>query len=126
MKSKENLLRVIGHQSPEWVPNGMESQIMVGPPIVERPDSTAKDAFGVQWELKQGAEGGTYPTSDGYTITDLSKWDTQITIPNLSSLDWSDAIEKVDGLDRDDCLVSGFWKWVYLKDLIFFLAWKRR
>ena len=46
---KENLLRVIHHDRPEWVPNGMESLIM-WLPVVERP-SAGYDAFGVHCPL---------------------------------------------------------------------------
>jgi hypothetical protein len=66
--SKENLLRVISHDGPQWVPNDMESLVMIAPPVVERPGVAAKDAFGVEWSLEEGAEGGTYPSHGGHTI----------------------------------------------------------
>ena len=44
---KENLLRVIHHDNPEWVPYGMESEIMIGPPVVEGPDEAGLDSVGV-------------------------------------------------------------------------------
>ena len=108
MTRKENLLRVIRHQDPAWVPTGMESVVTIGSPVVERPGQTGKDAFGVAWTLEKGAEGGTYPTHNGHSITDLSRWREQIAMPDLDAVDWSAAQAQAAAVDRDRCLVSGF------------------
>ena len=108
ISEKENLLRAIKHDSPEWVPNGMESQVMIASPVVERPSQPGKDAFDVAWDLEEGAEGGTYPTHNGHTITDLSLWREQITIPNLDEIDWSGVKKRAEQIDRETELVSGF------------------
>ena len=105
---KENLLRAIRRHSPEWVPNGMEVEVMIGPPVVERPARAGKDAFGVAWALEEGAEGGTYPAQGGHTITDLARWREQITIPDLDAVDWSTAGQRASEVDRETQLVSGF------------------
>ena len=49
MDARENLLRVIRHDAPGWVPDGMESVIRLYSPVVERPECAGADAFGVQW-----------------------------------------------------------------------------
>jgi uroporphyrinogen-III decarboxylase len=108
MTQKENLLRVIRHQNPAWVPNGMESVVTIGSPVVERPGQSGKDAFGVDWTLEEGAEGGTYPAHHGHPITDLSLWREQITMPNLDAVDWSSVKAQAAAVDRDRYLVSGF------------------
>ena len=108
MTPKENLLRVIRHRDPAWVPNGMESVIMIGSPVVERPGQSGKDAFGVDWSLEKDAEGGTYPAHNGHCITDLSFWREQISMPNLDEVDWSSVRAQAAAVDRDRCLVSGF------------------
>jgi uroporphyrinogen-III decarboxylase len=105
---KQNLLRVIHHDHPQWVPNGMESVILIHPPVVERPAQAGHDAFGVHWSYEEGAEGGTFPTHGGHTIADLRRWREQITIPDVDALDWDAVAERVAGIDRDQCLVSGF------------------
>jgi len=105
---KENLLRVIRHDRPEWVPNGMESVVMLDAPVVERPREAGCDAFGARWSLEQGAEGGTFPTHGGQTIDDLSRWREQITIPDVDAMDWDAIAARAAEIDRDIHLVSGF------------------
>ena len=108
MHAKENLLRSIHHDSPQWVPNRMESVFSIMAPVVDRTEKAGKDAFGVQWALEEGAEGGTYPAAGGNTISDLSRWREQITIPDVDRLDWDSVKGQADGIDREKSLVSGF------------------
>ena len=108
MTAKENLLCVIHHDGPKWVPNGMESVVQIGSPAVERPSAAGLDAFGVRWSYEQGAEGGTFPTHGGHTVTDLSRWRDQVTIPDVEALDWDAVAVRAAEMDRSACLVSGF------------------
>jgi hypothetical protein len=108
MTRKENLLRAIRHQAPAWVPNGMESVVTIRSPVIERPCQQGKDAFGVNWSYEEGAEGGTYPTHHGHTVTDLSCWREQLIIPDLDAVDWSAVRARAKEVDRETCLVSGF------------------
>lgn len=108
MQAKENLLRSIRHDGPQWVPNRMESVVSIMAPVVDRTEGPGKDDFGVEWALEEGAEGGTYPAAGGNTITDLSQWRTQITIPDVDRLDWDSVKKQVDDIDRKQNLVSGF------------------
>jgi hypothetical protein len=105
---KENLLRALRHDDPGWVPNGLESVVMLWPPVVERPASPGLDAFGVAWSLEPGAEGGTYPSHTIPVVTDLSKWRVQIVFPRLDDLDWDRVGAEARAIDRHECLVSGF------------------
>jgi hypothetical protein len=106
--SRENLLRVIHHDHPQWVPRGMEGVVRIYPPVVERPSLAGLDAFSVRWSYEESAEGGTFPAHGGHTITDLSRWRDQITIPDIDALNWDSVVESLAGVDRDRCLVSGF------------------
>ncbi|MCD4824596.1 MAG: hypothetical protein K8S55_08305 [Phycisphaerae bacterium] len=108
MNAKENLLRAIGHNKPQWVPNGMENVVTICSPVVERPGSPGKDAFGVEWSLEEGAQGGTYPSHEGNPVTDLLKWREQTTIPDVNQIDWSSIESQAAAIDREDCMVSGF------------------
>ena len=108
MTKKENLLRAIGHREPQWVPNGMESVITIGSPVVERPDAAALDAFGVSWSLETGAEGGTFPTPKGNPISDLTLWREQLVVPDLDAIDWEPVRQQAAQVDRREFLVGGF------------------
>ena len=108
MIAKENLLRVIRHDNPQWVPDDMENTIWITPPIVERPKTAGYDGFDVHWSYEAGAEGGTYATINGNPIKDIQCWKEQINIPDVSALDWSDVEAQVRAIDRDESLMMGF------------------
>jgi hypothetical protein len=90
LTAKENLLRAIYRQDPEWVPYGMEDTIWLYPPYWERPLASGLDDFGVRWNFHPDAEGGTYPDPDGYPIRDLANWKEQLCLPDVNALDWED------------------------------------
>ncbi len=108
MTPKENLLRVIRHDDPRWVPCGMESVVTIGPPVVERPGRDGRDAFGVRWSLSEGAEGGTYPSEGGHTVTDLRRWREQVSLPDVDRAEWDACRARVAEVDRGTHLVQGF------------------
>jgi len=105
---KENLLRAIRHDQPEWVPTAAEGLAWIGPPVVERCTAAGRDAFGVHWSYEARAEGGTFPTSGGHTISDLARWKEQITIPDIDAMAWDAIATYADGVDRDRHLLCGF------------------
>lgn len=108
MDARENLLRVLHHDHPAWVPGEMESVVRLNPPVVERPTAAGRDAFGVQWEFLAEAEGGTYPLPNGHTIRNLAAWREQLTLPDVDALDWTGVAEQAAAVDRERCLVEGF------------------
>jgi len=108
MTAKENMLRVIRHDCPAWVPNRMEAVTLLAPPVPERPGEAGADVFGVEWMLEVGAEGGTFPAGGGHTITDLARWAEQISIPDVDAMDWDAVARKAGEIDRDEFLVGAF------------------
>ncbi|RLD10462.1 MAG: hypothetical protein DRI44_06040 [Chlamydiae bacterium] len=108
MTQKENLLRTINHDNPEWVPNGLEAVKWIFPPVIERPAQAGLDDFNVKWDIKKDAEGGTYPAHNGNTITDISKWREQITFPDLQSMDWNSVSKHAGKINREENLLCGF------------------
>jgi len=88
MSAKDNLLRVIRHDHPQWVPEGMESVIFISPPLVTRPRFAGLDAWNVAWEDSH-TDTGTYPRQGEHVITDVRAWHRQMRLPDVSSLDWS-------------------------------------
>ena len=108
MQPRENMLRAIRRDRPEWVPCGPEATWTIEPPILERPYSEGYDAFGVHWSYEADAEGGTYPTPGQPTITDVSCWRDQLMIPDVANADWDCIAQTVAPVARDQVLVQGF------------------
>jgi uroporphyrinogen-III decarboxylase len=109
MTKKENLLRAIKREKPEWVPYGMEEAVVtIASPVVERPGKAGKDAFGVLWDYEETAEGGTYPHNGAYVVTDIENWREQVTFPDLDAVNWEEAGQKAASIDRGEFLVQGF------------------
>ncbi len=108
MKPKENLLRAIKRDNPEWIPNRMENTVVLEPPLIERPYEEGYDPFGVHWLYEERAEGGTFPAHGSEIITDLAKWREQVKIPNVDDYDWSPIVAKANEVDTDEYLLMGF------------------
>ncbi len=56
LTAKENLLRTIHRDGPEWVPTAEEGLAWIGPPVVERCTAAGRDDFGVHWSYEVRAE----------------------------------------------------------------------
>ena len=108
MTRKENLLRAIRRDNPQWVPNGMENTVVLEPPIIERPYRAGHDPFGVHWSYEEKAEGGTFPTHGSEIITDLTRWRERLKIPNVDDYDWGPIVEKSKQYDPSQYLLMGF------------------
>ncbi|MBR2461432.1 MAG: hypothetical protein IKB34_09415 [Clostridia bacterium] len=108
MTKKENYLRAIKRQNPQWVPKEGEAVRTVRPPICERPALAGKDAFGCEWSINEKAKGGTYPAERNFVITDITKWREQVSFPDVSAFDWSVAREEARKIDKESFLVGGF------------------
>jgi len=108
LTSRENLLRAIRRDHPQWVPNQLEARARVYVPLEERPAKEGFDAFGVHWSFCEEAEGGTYPTEGRHAITDVRCWREQIRIPDVNAVDWSEARQVASQIDRTQFLVEGF------------------
>ncbi|MEI6218259.1 MAG: uroporphyrinogen decarboxylase family protein [bacterium] len=113
MEPKENLLRAIRHDSPQWVPNGMEPVVMLSPPIVTRPVAAGFDDWGVKWDMDVA---GTFPGGDHCVCTDIRQWRKQVQFPSVDACDWTHLTSGWGGqgdrvnlgaIDRDASLVCG-------------------
>jgi len=108
LTAKENLLRAIRHDHPQWVPNGMMDAVaIIYPPVVERPWQARRDDFGVLWSLEDGAHGGTFPAHDGHTVRDLHAWREQVKFPDLDRMDWEKVRTEARAVNRDEKLLYG-------------------
>ena len=107
MTKKENFLKAIRRQNPEWVPYGYENVKLVYPPVIERPAGKGIDDFGVAWDINELAEGGTYPVEGGFVITDIEDFKNQLVFPKFDEMDWSVAAKEAAAIDRDEYLIQG-------------------
>jgi hypothetical protein len=79
MNKKENLIRAISHNNPQWIPYCWEDSLrIVSPSFVERPDFEGYDSWGCYW--KYSAVTGTYP-SENHLLKDVEE------IPGFSAPD---------------------------------------
>ena len=109
MNAKENYLRALHRDHPQWVPYGGEDVVvMLHPPVVERPNVEALDAFGVKWLFSADAEGGTYPAETDLVITDIERWQEQIRLPDISGMEFSAVRKHAESVDRSQHLLSAF------------------
>jgi len=107
MTRKENYLRTLFRQNPEWVPFSGEACKGVASPICEIPTSTGTDAFGCEWRLEDSCCGVVYPVHNNLVITDITRWREQLRLPDLDSADWDAIRQQADAINRDQYLVSG-------------------
>ncbi len=114
MTQKENLRRAIMRNNPQWVPCGIESEVFLVHPIIERPLVAGRDDWGVFWDFREEAEGGTYPGHEEPIIPDIENWKEMIKIPDVDSYDWSDIKESwsrnpidLESIDRENNWITG-------------------
>ena len=117
MTEKENLLRAIRHQNPEWVPNAfkiMQTVCFLDPPVVERPMGAGTDDWGVKYLFNAAEEDGSYPLQDEFVVTDITKWREQVRFPDVDAMDWTNIAEgwerkpiDLSTIDRENRLVVG-------------------
>ncbi|MCL2136951.1 MAG: veratrol--corrinoid protein metyltransferase [Coriobacteriia bacterium] len=105
---KENLLRVLNGQIPEWVPSysyygplpGVEGPppnmgIMMAPLMGDRSETGFKDLWGVPYTAVEEVGGFSLPTPNEFILKDITKWGDVIKIPDrLKDVDWKAAAEE--------------------------------
>lgn len=90
MNPRENMLRAIKNDRPEYVPNALEHLIEVKCPTCERPIKAGFDIWGVEWAYDPHAEGGTYVAHGSKIIHNIDNWRAELKIPDLDKdVDWS-------------------------------------
>lgn len=92
MTEKENVIRVLQHKSPEWLPDSSICIDQLICPICERPSNgTGFDVFGVHWTDRGETGGGChYTPGQKPIISDIEKWKEQVCFPNLNTIDWEE------------------------------------
>ncbi|MCL2151135.1 MAG: veratrol--corrinoid protein metyltransferase, partial [Coriobacteriia bacterium] len=123
---KENIMRVLTGQIPEWVPSysyygplpGVEHEpppnmgVMMMQLFGEmREDGSFTDLFGVPYTAVEEVGGFSLPTPNEFILKDITKWRDVVKIPErLKDIDWKAAAEEaVKTLPYDREQVSVWW-----------------
>jgi hypothetical protein len=122
LSPKENYLRTLRHEENEYVPLSWglvgfaTDAVIVGllPPTDKGQESTGfVDDYGVRWVASESAIGGKIPAPGEFILKDVTRWKTDITIPDVEKYDWQKFAEQEYDLlkiDRDKqalCFLGG-------------------
>jgi len=98
MTNKENLMRALLRQRPEWIPCWKDSCAFIPCSAIEdrAKGGTGDDWFGVPWI-------DMTPAPNGALFDDVSKWRDYVHFPDLDTVDWEAAAKNdLAGLDRNE------------------------
>ena len=92
--ARENLLRVYRGENPHWMPVWLMDSQYCWPDVYQEHalfEGDGLDWWGQEWVYEPTA-GGQMPKPGTRVITDITKWQQEVTFPDLDSVDWeSDA-----------------------------------
>lgn len=96
MTPKENMLAVLNHQSPEWVPNYLTDVVNggfgfgPGPAFEKGPVTGGRDGFGVNWVTPSSGGGAPIPEPDSFLLNSetIVDWKKIVKFPDIMECDW--------------------------------------
>ena len=93
---KENYMRALKGEVPEYVPRFGESVGLQRPSILygDRKGKTKKDIFGVEWTKEGSSVDAELPRSDFFILDDIRKWRDVIKFPDFSDVNWESMAKK--------------------------------
>jgi len=106
LTEKENYLRVLTGQVPEWIPEYTfgkmpwedkdPANVMVEPSILcgHRDNNGGLDHWGVEYVTSKESAGAIMPKTWDYILPDITKWRDVIKAPSLEGIDWEDMAKK--------------------------------
>lgn len=120
MTEKENFLRCVAGEQPEWVPRygmgpapGSDQKpavafampdIFMGTP---KPGGGRTDMFGVDFTATESTGGMALPTPGSFILKDIRKWRDVIKAPDFSGVDWEGAAKRaLSSIDRNETAVA--------------------
>lgn len=111
MTPKENALRMLRGEIPEFVPSYIEPYRI---PVKEElltpqaaPDGPIVTSLGVTYVGSKDFNGGAMPAPNQIIISDITKWRDQLKIRDVTGRDWEGYYRKIsENLDRENMCVS--------------------
>ena len=106
---RENMLRLYQGKTPMWIPSPGEMatiKVDCDPENVARSPSGGVDGYGVEWIFVQTA-GGAMVKPGNPKVTDITRWEEAVTVPDPDNWDWAGACEKQKDALSDPTLMTG-------------------
>lgn len=119
MTKKENWLRLLRNDSPEWISEPWEAfkgnffgdKFVLDPVQAESKGKQVMgefvDQWNVTWKLIEGHKvANPYINEENKAVKDIKKWKEQLVLPPLEGHDWSTAVAAAENVDRNEYLVG--------------------
>jgi hypothetical protein len=119
MTEKENFLKVIRGEIPEWLPrygtfpnplSGCNASALAAPSFYgerRNPDGSGFDIWGVEYTPTDSTGGNPLPTPDRFILKDITKWRDVIKAPDISHIDWEKmSAQDLKKINRDEVVVE--------------------
>ncbi len=107
MTKKEDYITALKHGIPESIPyygKPVRHNIGFMDTFEKGPIGGGYDGYGVRWEF---ADNSSCPATDKFTLTDITKWEEQVTFPDLDAIDWKAKAEKeLAGYDPETQIID--------------------
>jgi hypothetical protein len=105
MTEKENYLKMLHGEQPDWVPMYTFGPMPGGPPVCNalyeadflvqfRKNGGGKDLWGVNWVSSYETGNALLPEPNNFIIKDIRKWRDIIKAPSLDGIDWAAMVKK--------------------------------
>jgi uroporphyrinogen-III decarboxylase len=93
MTEKENYLKVLKGETPDWLPLYWDACQWLIPSLLEIPLMTGKErnVYGIPYVIHKN---GPMPRPNDYIMKDIAEWRTSVNIPTLEGYDWESAAKK--------------------------------
>lgn len=101
LTQRENFLRVVNGEQPEWVPVYIDAVDLVVPSVIGSHMATVDkvDFMGIKWIVSDGAA-TVHPKSE--RMEDISDWKDRIKFPDLEAINWKEVVAADTKGYRDD------------------------
>lgn len=114
MNQRENILKVLRHEKPEWTPTLPEASFLAGFWSANecglrgqeaRPGITL-DCFGVEWDQMHGQP---TPYPGNFVLEDIADWRDAVAFPDVDSWNWDEfAAIELNGFNREEQILVFF------------------
>jgi uroporphyrinogen-III decarboxylase len=92
MTEKENYLKVLKGETPDWIPLYWDACQWMIPSVMEMPmPGKERNVYGIPYVIH---ENGPIPRPNDFIMKDIADWRTTVNIPTLDGYDWESAAQK--------------------------------